>query len=317
MCFNIPVESYPAWVWAAFLAFVAAMMILDLGIIQRRHHMPGFREAAFWSALWVGIALAFCGLIWIWRGPQLGMEFLTGYLIEESLSLDNLFVFLVIFRYFSLPEKHYRSVLTWGILGAIVLRAVMIFAGVAIINRFEWVILVLGAFLVYTAVKLVTQDEEVQVDLERSWIVRIVRVFLPVHPRHRHGSYFVKNRAGRWTMTTQLIVLLVVEATDVAFAVDSIPAIFAVTRDPFIIFTSNMLAVMGLRSIFFLMVGVLHRIQYLRHGLALVLGFIGVKMLAERWVHVPILASLAVVAVIIAGCVAISLLADSTRHRRK
>jgi len=310
-------ENYPAWTWIAFLVFVAAMMALDLVVFQRRAHVVSIREAGAWSAVWVAIALAFGVLVWSWRGPQRGLEFFTGYLIEESLSLDNLFVFLVIFRYFSLPENQYRNVLTWGILGAIVLRGTLILAGVALIGRFGWIVWVLGAFLVYTAVKLMIQEEEMRIDPESSWLVRAARLFFPVEPRHLHGRYLVKDRAGRWAMTTQLIVLLVVSAADVAFAVDSIPAIFAVTNDPFVAFTSNMLAVMGLRSIFFLLAGLIHRIRYLRQGLSLVLGFIGVKMLAESWVHVPIMASLAVVAGIIAACVAISLLADSRSNRRK
>jgi len=310
-------ENYPAWVWIAFLAFVAVMMAIDLVVFQRRAHVVSMREASAWTAVWVALALAFGALVWGWRGPQRGLEFFTGYLIEESLSLDNLFVFLVIFRYFSLPENQYRNVLTWGILGAIVLRGTLILAGVALIGRFGWIVWILGAFLVYTAVKLLFQDEEVRIDPERSWLVRAARLFFPVEPRHLHGKYLVRDKDGRWAMTTQLIVLLVVSAADVAFAVDSIPAIFAVTNDPFVAFTSNMLAVMGLRAIFFLLAGLLHRIRYLRQGLALVLGFIGVKMLAESWVHVPIMASLAVVAAIIAGCVVISLLADSRRDRRR
>jgi tellurite resistance protein TerC len=310
-------ENYPAWVWIAFLAFVAAMMAIDLAVFQRKAHVVGLREAGAWSAVWIALALAFGALVWSWRGSVRGLEFFTGYLIEESLSLDNLFVFLVIFRYFSLPENQYRNVLTWGILGAIVLRGTLILAGVALIGRFGWIVWVLGAFLVYTAVKLLLQEGEMRVDPERSWLVRAARLFFPVEPRHLHGRYLVKDRSGRWAMTTKMIVLLVVSAADVAFAVDSIPAIFAVTNDPYIAFTSNMLAVMGLRSIFFLLAGLLPRIRYLRHGLSLVLGFIGVKMLGEHWVHVPILASLAVVAAIIAGCAVISFLPrrrSSGRH---
>ena len=292
--------------WFAFLGFVAAMMALDLCVVQRRRHAVGMREAALWSMVWVGLALCFNVIVLAWQGREKALEFLTGYLIEESLSVDNLFVFLVIFRYFSLPLDQYRHVLTWGILGAIILRGLMIGAGVALIGMFQWVLYVFGVFLVYTAVRLAVQEEE-RFDPDRNILVRAARKVLPVTPRYERGLYFVRNASGRVAMTPQFLVLLTVCTADVVFATDSIPAIFAVTRDPFIIFTSNMLAVMGLRSIFFLLAAVMSRFRYLRQGLALVLGFIGLKMLAEPWIEVPVLVSLAVVIAIIAGSFVISM----------
>ena len=297
----------PLWVWAAFLGFVVAMMALDLAVFQRRSHLMSFREAGIWSAVWVGLALVFNAILWRWRGPQAGLEFLTGYVIEESLSLDNLFVFLVIFRFFKLPDREYRRILTWGILGAIVLRGVMIGAGAALVAAFHWVLYLFGAALIATAVKLFFTGDE-GVETERNPLVRLARRFAPVTARFHGSRFFVRSR-GRRAMTPLLIILLVVSWTDVVFATDSIPAIFAVTRDPFIVFTSNMFAVMGLRSVFFLLVGILHKFRYLKAGLAVVLGFIGVKMVLEPWIHIAIVHSLAVVALTLAGSIGLSLAA--------
>ena len=297
-------ESTPAWLWAVFLVVVAGMMALDLLVFQRTARRVGLREAAAWTVVWVGLALGFNLLVWWARGPERGLEFLTGYVIEESLSLDNLFVFLVIFRFMALPAHQYRLVLTWGILGAVVLRGIMIGGGMALIHSFAWMLEVFGVFLLVTAIKLFTEEEH-RVAPEHNVLVRLARRVFPVFPRYAGDRFFVRT-GGRTAMTPLLIVLLVVSTTDVIFATDSIPAIFAVTRDPFIVFTSNMFAVMGLRSIFFLLADILHLFRFLRQGLALVLGFIGGKMLLERWVHLPILWSLAGVAVILGVSVAAS-----------
>ncbi len=306
----------PWWVWTLFLAFVALMTAVDLVVFQRKAHAISLKEAAAWSGAWIGLALAFNLLVWGWLGPRPALEFLTGYLIEESLSLDNLFVFLVIFQYFSLASKLYRLVLTWGILGAVILRGIMIFAGVALVNRFSFVIGIFGALLLLTAVKLLFQKEE-RVDPDRNLLVRFARLFYPV-VRDFHGTRFwVRRRDGPAAKTPQLVVLIVVSTRKEVFATDSIPAIFAVTRDPFIVFTSNLFAVMGLRSIFFLLAGVLHKFRFLRHGLAAVLGFIGTKMVLEPWLHLSILASLGGVVVLLAGSLAASLLFPATRKGKR
>jgi len=277
-----PVTLTSPWLWGAFFVVVFGMMAVDLLGFQRSARRVTFRAAAAWTVVWVLLALGFNAAVWVWRGPVRGLEFLTGYLIEESLSLDNLFVFLVIFRYFQVPEHRYRVVLTWGILGAVILRGLMIGCGVALIGWFAWTLQLFGVLLLVTAVKLFTETGH-RVDPNRNWLVRAARTMLPVSTRAAGDRFFVRS-AGRWAMTPLLIVLLVVSTTDVIFATDSIPAIFAVTRDPFIVFTSNMFAVMGLRSIFFLLADILHLFRFLRQGLALVLGFIGVKMLSEPWV---------------------------------
>ncbi len=292
-------------VFTAFILFVAALMAVDLGIFHRKVHVVGFREAGAWSAVWVGVALAFNVLVWAWRGGARGLEFLTGYVIEMSLSVDNLFVFLVIFRYFALPERLYHRVLVWGIIGAIILRGVMILGGVALVNAFHWTIYAFGVLLVFTAVKLMVQKEE-RVEPERNPLVRLARLMFPVTHDYVRNRFFSPTRGGRLAMTPMFVVLLVISTADVVFAVDSIPAIFAVTRDPFIIFSSNMLAVMGLRAIFFLIAGLIPLFRFLRPGLALALLFIGAKMLCEGWVHIPVAVSLCAVMGIILGAVLLS-----------
>ncbi len=306
-------EPVSPWIWVGFLAFVATMMALDLGVFHRKAHVLGLREAARWVAVWVSLALIFNLLVWAWRGPASALEFLTGYLIEKSLSVDNLFVFLVIFKYFALPVALYHTVLVWGIVGAVVLRGAMIGAGAALIMQFHWVLWLFGLFLIYTAIKLATQREE-EVHPDRNALVRLARRIWPVTPRYVGGKFFVR-RAGAWAMTPLFVVVLAVEGTDVLFATDSIPAIFAITRDPFIVFTSNIFAILGLRAIFFLLAGIIHKLRYLRYGLALVLGFIGVKMLIEAWVHIPTFLSLGIVGLILGGSVGLSLLADRRARR--
>jgi len=294
--------TVPVWVWASFLAFMAAMMALDLGVFHRKAHAVSLREAGIWTAVWVSLALIFdLGILKI-QGPTRALEFLTGYVIEESLSVDNLFVFLVIFRYFALPEKHYHRVLIWGIIGAVILRGVMIFGGVALVNSFSWTLYLFGALLVYTAVKLFF-EEDTRVEPEKNPLVRLARLVFPVTHDYVGGRFFTASRTGWPAMTPMFIVLMVVSTADVVFAVDSIPAVFAVTRDPFIIFTSNMFAVMGLRSVFFLLAGVLPKFRFLKPGLSFALFFIGAKMLLEKWVHIPVFVSLGAVAGILAVAV--------------
>ena len=298
-------NSVPLWAWLGFLAFVAAMLFLDLAVFHRKAHVIRLREAAKLSAMWVALALGFGIIVWFWRGPNSALEYLTGYLLEESLSVDNLFIFLVIFRYFSLPQRLYHYALVWGILGAVILRGTMILAGAALIGMFHWILYVFGILLILTAVKLATQNEE-GVDPANNIFVRAARRFFPVSPAYTGTRFLVKMRGGTTAITPLLLVILALESTDVVFAVDSIPAIFAITRDPFIVFTSNIFAILGLRAIFFLLVGVIHRFSYLRFGLALVLGFIGLKMLLESLIHVPVHISLSVVAFILTCSILLS-----------
>jgi len=304
-------EGTPLWAWAGFLAFIAAMMALDLGVFHRKAHIVGFREAGAWTVAWITLALLFCLGLWRFSPPAIArdrsLEFLTAYIVELSLSMDNLFVFLVIFRYFRLPELQYHRVLIWGIIGAVVLRGPMILGGMWLVHLFEWVLYVFGAVLIVTAVRLLVARAD-GVDPGRNWLVRVAGIFLPVTKKYVGGAFLARRPGGGWAMTPLLVVLMVVSTTDVVFAVDSIPAGFGVTRDGFVLFTSNMLAVMGLRSMFFLLAGMLHRFRFLKPGLAAALGFIGVKMVAEPWVEVPIAVSLGVVLAIIAGSVLLSAL---------
>jgi TerC family integral membrane protein len=302
----VPVESIgsPA-LWVGFTVFVLAMLALDLGVFHRKAHEVRFKEALAWSAVWVSLALAFNLLIYRWFGAQRGLEFLTGYLIEKALSVDNIFVFLVIFSFFAVPAAYQHRVLFWGILGALVMRAVFIVAGAALLQRFHWIVYAFGGFLVITGVKLVLH-RDVEVHPERNPLYRLFRRVVPAVTEYR-GSRFSVVENGKRYATPMLAVLVVVEATDVVFAVDSIPAIFAVTRDPFIVYTSNIFAILGLRALYFLLANVMDRFHYLRVGLALVLCFIGVKMLIVDVYEIPIAVSLVVVASLLAGSIVASL----------
>ncbi len=280
--------------WVGFIAFVLALLALDLGVFHRKAHVVGFREAAGWSAFWIALALAFNGLIW-WRfGPKLATEFLTGYLIEKSLSVDNIFVFVVVFSSLAVPPIYQHRVLFWGILGALLMRAAMIFAGVAMLERFHWMIYVFGGFLVFTGLKLLRQTNG-EPDPQKSWPMRLIKRVLPTTDRYE-GNHFFVRRDAKWLATPLFLALIMVELTDVVFALDSIPAIFAVTRDPFVVFTSNIFAILGLRSLFFLLAGVMDRFVYLKIGLAAVLVFVGLKMALVDVVKIPSAISLLVIA---------------------
>ncbi len=282
------------------------MLAIDLGLFNRKPHAIKVREALVWSAVWIGLALAFNAGIWHWFGDEAGLQFLTGYLIEKALSVDNLFVFLLIFGYFAVKEELQHRVLFWGILGALVLRAIFIVGGAALLERFHWIIYVFGALLVVTGIKMLRRREG-EVHPENNPIVKLAQRVLPTVPEY-DGAKFITRRNGRRFATPLLIVLIAVEATDVVFAVDSIPAIFAITKDPFIVFTSNIFAMLGLRSLYFLLAGVMHRFSQLKVGLAMVLVFVGSKMLVADWYKVPVLVSLSVVAALIFGTMAVSLL---------
>lgn len=305
--------------WVGFNVFVLAMLALDLGVFNRKAHVVKFREALTWSAVWISLAGLFAAGIyffpeWLHVGAQqknhVTMAFVTGYLVELSLSVDNLFVFLVIFRYFRVPATYQHKVLFWGIVGALVMRAIFIFAGVALIERFHWLIYVFGAFLVYTGYKLAT-EEETEIDPEKNPVLKFVRKFVPVTNEY-HGSAFFIRQPGLWA-TPLFLVLVVVETTDVLFAADSIPAILAITQDPalsevrtFIVYTSNVFAILGLRSMYFALAGLMGIFHYLNYGLAAILMFIGFKMLISSVWHVPIPIALGVVA----GVLALSVVAS-------
>ncbi len=291
--------------WGGFILFVMAMLALDLGIFHKKEHAVGLKEAIAWTLVWISTALAFNCLVYVWFDEKLALEFLTGYLIEKALSVDNLFVFLVIFSYFGVKSAHQHRVLFWGILGALVMRAVFILAGAALIQSFSWVIYVFGGFLVITAVKLMLQKEG-EVHPERNPLFLIFRRFVPSVPEF-HGAHFLVRVDGRLLATPLLLVLVSVETTDVVFATDSIPAIFGVTQDPFIVFTSNIFAILGLRALYFVLASMMGKFRFLKYGLALVLAFVGVKMLVSGAIHVPNGLSLAAVAGLIGGAIALSL----------
>ena len=303
----------PWLLWTGFTLFVLAMLALDLGVFHRRAHAVSLREAAAWSAVWVALALLFNAGVWHVRGGGPALEFLTGYLIEKSLSVDNLFVFAMLFSAFAVPAELQHRVLFWGILGALVMRAAFILAGTALLAAFHWVVYLFGAFLVFTGVKMYLLRNH-RADVLDSRLLRWLRRHVPVTEGYRGGRFFVREGSRRLA-TPLFLVLVLVEATDLVFAVDSIPAIFAVTSDPFLVYSSNVFAILGLRSLYFLLAGVLDRFVYLKVGLAAVLVFVGGKMLLVDVVKVPATLSLAVVASILAGSVVASL--AHARQRRR
>ena len=299
-------EPTSLWLWAGFNLFVLAMLAVDLGVFHRQAHAISLREAGIWSAVWIALALVFNLGVWKFLGPQPGVEFLTGYLIEKSLSIDNIFVIALLFTYFKVPDKYQHRVLFWGILGALAMRAGFILGGAALLERFHWLIYLFGAFLVLTGVKMAFAPEQ-GVEPEKNPLVRLVRRLMPVTADFRGPAFFVRE-GGRRAATPLFLVLVMVEFTDLVFAVDSIPAIFAVTRDPFLVYTSNVFAILGLRSLYFLLAGVMHKFEYLKLGLSAILVFVGAKMALVDWVKVPAGISLAVIAAILGLAVAASLL---------
>lgn len=297
----------PIWAWIGFIVIVLVLLTLDLAVFHRKSHVVSLREAAASYVVWVSLAVFFWLGISLWLGWGKGTEFLTGYIIEVSLSVDNVFVWLVIFSYFAVPAQYQHRVLFLGILGAIVLRGLFIAIGVTLLNMFGWLIFIFGAFLIFTGIKLaLRKDEEVHPD--RNPVLRMARRFIPVTQGYEGQRFFVRQH-GKWMATPLFMVLLVVEATDLAFAVDSVPAILAITRDPFIVWTSNVFAILGLRALFFLVAGVLRGIRYLNAGLALVLCFVGVKMVISDFYHIPTELSLGTVAGILAVTMMASYLA--------
>jgi tellurite resistance protein TerC len=297
--------------WVLFNLFVIAMLALDLGVFNRRAHSIGFPEALGWSAMWVALAAAFAVLVYFWRGRTAGLEFATGYLIELSLSVDNLFVFLVIFRYFHVPDTLQHRVLFWGILGALLARGTFILAGVSLIRQFHWIVYVFGMLLVWSGIKLLREGDK-EINPEKNPVLRAFRRWMPVTDDYVGEKFWVRQ-PGLYA-TPLVVVLLVVETTDILFAVDSIPAVLAITLNAFIVYTSNVFAVLGLRSMYFAVAGMMDLFEYLHYGLSVVLIFIGAKMLASHYVTVPTHVALAVVAGVLAVSVAASLVA---RTRQK
>ena len=285
--------------------FVLALLALDLGVFHRKAHEVSVREAGWWSAVWVTLALAFNGWIWWYSGAQPALEYLTGYLVEKSLAVDNIFVFVMIFSYFAVPAKYQHRVLFWGIIGALLMRGTFIAAGSYVLHRWHWVIYVFGALLVVTAIKMLVR-REASGDLSKNAAVRWTQRILPMTDGYR-GQHFLVREGGRLLATPLLLVLIVVEFSDLVFAIDSIPAIFAITNDPFLVYTSNVFAILGLRSMYFLLAGIVHRFVYLRVGLGLVLGFIGSKMMLLDVYKIPTPVSLLVVATLIGGSILLSL----------
>ncbi len=295
------------YLWIGFNLFVLLAVALDLGVFHRKAHKVEVREALMWSAIWVGLALTFGYFVWHWYGPQRGLEYYTGYLIEKALSIDNLFVFLVIFRTFKVDPRVQHKVLEWGIIGALIMRGIMIAAGAALVARYSWILPAFGVFLVYTGIHMIWQRDK-EVHYERNPVFRFASKHLRITKEYEGGHFFVR-RAGELFATPLFLVLLIVEVTDVTFAVDSIPAIFGITRDAFIVYTSNVFAILGLRAMYFLLADVLDYFRYLGIGLALVLMFVGGKMVADPWWHISVKLSLGIVAGVLGMMMVVSVLA--------
>lgn len=299
------------YAWIGFLLFVVLMLALDLGVFNRKAHVINMKEALMWSAIWIMLALIFNFGIYYFdlegNGKQKALEFLTGYIIEKSLSIDNLFVFIMLFSFFNVERKYQHKILFWGILGALIMRAIFIFAGVALIERFHWIIYIFGAFLVFTGIRMLVHKEE-KVDPDKNPLVRLFKKFMPV-TTEMHGSKFFIKKNHILYATPMFIVLIVIEFTDLLFAVDSIPAILAISNDTFVIFTSNVFAILGLRALYFALVGITEYFYYLKYGLSFILVFVGVKMLiADTPYKIPITYSLLTIAGIIAVCILLSVI---------
>ena len=292
------------FIWACFLGFVLVMLALDLGVFHRKSHEVKIKEALIWSAVWISLALLFNYGIYVFMGKEKAIEFLTGYVIEKSLSIDNLFVFIMLFSYFNVETKYQHKILFWGILGALVMRAIFIFAGVALISKFHWIIYVFGAVLIYTGFKMLFHKDE-KIEPDKNPLVRLFKKFFPVTEETHGGKFFVKLK-GRTFATPLFVVLLIVEFTDLIFAVDSIPAILAITNDTFIIFTSNVFAILGLRALYFALAGITKYFHYLKYGLSAILVFVGIKMTIVDFYKIPIVYSLLVICSILVISVLIS-----------
>ena len=303
------------WLWIGFNLFVLALLALDLGVFHRHAHTVSVKEAATWSVVWITLALAFNAVVYFfwdrlspgsnYTNAEAALAFFTGYLIEKSLSVDNIFVFVLIFSYFAVPAIYQHRVLVWGILGALVMRGILIAVGAALLKEFHWIVYVFGSFLIFTGIKMALH-RDAELHPEKNPLVRLFRRLIPITKSYE-GERFLIRRAGRWVATPLLLVLVMVESTDLIFAVDSIPAIFAVTDDPFLVYTSNVFAILGLRSLYFVLAGVIDKFHYLKLGLSAVLSFVGIKMVLVDIYKIPVLVSLGVIATILAVAVVASL----------
>lgn len=297
-------SGFPIYIWIGFVVFVIAMLALDLGVFNRKAHEIKMKEAILWSIFWISLALIFNLGIYIFDGKEDALAFLTGYVIEKSLSVDNLFVFLMIFTYFKVHKKYQHKILFWGVVGAIVLRAIFIFAGIALIERFEFMIYIFGAFLIFTGIKMGMQGD-VQIDPEHNIVLRIFKKVSRVSCSYDEGNFFTRIDAKLYA-TPMLIVLLVVESSDLVFAVDSIPAIIAVTRDPFLVFTSNIFAILGLRALYFALSGFVDRFYYLKYALSVILTYVGIKMIISHYYKIPTGISLLIIVLVLSLAVLLS-----------
>lgn len=297
------------WHWFAFVAFLILMLALDLGVFNKKQHVISVKEALITSAVWVALSLAFNAVVFYLWDHQKGLEFLTGYLLEKSLSVDNIFVFILLFNYFDVPQKYQHKVLFWGIFGALIMRAILIFIGTALIAKFSWIIIIFGLFLVVAGLKMAFQKDE-KIHPEKNPVVKFVKKFIPVTHEYHKDKFFIKQ--GGLFATPLFIVLIVVETTDLIFAFDSIPAILAITHDPFIVFTSNAFAILGLRALYFALAGFMDKFHYLKLGLSIILVFIGIKMLITGVFHIPTFGSLIVIIIILT----VSILASMVRNKK-
>jgi tellurite resistance protein TerC len=301
------IDAMPLWAWVTFFTFITAMLALDLGVFQRETHVVSMKEALIWCGVWVTLALSFGALLWQWRGAEPAQQFLAGYLIELCLSVDNVFVFILVFAYFKVEPRYQHRVLFWGIIGAVLMRAVFIIVGVEVIERFHWVLYIFGAFLVYTGIKMALPSKEAEVDPEHNFAVKLFRRFYPVAPHNDRGRFFTVHN-GRRMATPLFIVLIVIETTDLVFALDSLPAVLSITKDSFIALTSNIFAILGLRSLYFALSGIMGLFRFLKVGLSVILVFIGVKMLIEHWLKISTGTSLAVIGGVLTASILMSVL---------
>ena len=307
-------DAVPLWFWVAFHIGVFTVLAIDLVGFNRKAHVIGIKEATIWSAIWITLSLSFNLLVWRLKGPDAALEFFTGYLIEYSLSVDNIFVFVLIFTYFQVQKKYQHRILFWGIMGALIMRGLMIWLGVAMVSRFHWILYIFGAFLLITGIRMLVSKGE-EIDLESNFVLRMSRRYMRVTPDY-HGQKFIVKKEGRWMLTPLALVLIVIESMDLVFAVDSIPAVFAITQDEFIIYTSNICAILGLRSLYFVLAHIIDRFIYLKTGLAIVLAVVGVKMLTGDIYHLPNWASLLFIISVLAVTVYLPLRATRRRPKR-
>lgn len=305
----------PPLLWSGFLMMVIIMLLVDIIIFHKKHHEISITEALIWTFIWIGLALLFNIFVFLEFGREAALQYLTGYIIEKSLSVDNLFVILVIFAAFKIEKKYQHEVLFWGIVGALVMRGAMIIIGAALVERFHWILYLFGVFLIYAGIKMLFKDDE-EFDPHESWVVRWTHKIVPIWRNHRNGKFWYVKK-GVFGITLLFVTLLVIEATDLVFALDSIPAIFAISTNPFIVFTSNIFAILGLRSLYFVIAKTSDLFKYLNIGLAIVLCFIGFKMLVDRWIEIPILLSLEIVLLVLAGTIILSVLSDRRQRREK